>query len=379
MKKIKLLHIAQSAGYGVSVYVVSLIKTIDSNAYEQYLLGSEYYNSERFSKIVNGLRIIKMYRNISLNDFSTILKCRTIIKELAPDIVYCHSAKAGIYGRLACVGTRIKVVYNPHGWAFNMNCSPLKKMIYRCVEVILSIMTDKIICISDYELSSTPQYIPSSKLVVIKNGIDVSLCNISLASNYLTKEMLGIPTDAFVIGIIARISIQKGQDMLIDIAVMLKEKIPNAFFLIVGGKSDDVPIEEMIEERELQNSFLITGEVDNAINYASLFDVAVLTSRWEGFGLVLLEYMVAGKPIVAFKVDAIPEVIIDGYNGLLVKVNDLSAFAQAIFFLYKNKNLRRKLVINGRDWVRKSFDVARVAKEHERIFVRLCKDLHVEL
>lgn len=378
MKKIRLLHIAQSAGYGVSVYVESLMKSIDTNAYEQYLLGSEYYNSERFSKIVNGLNTIKMCRDISFNDFSTILKCRTIIKELTPDIVYCHSAKAGIYGRLACVGMKIKVVYNPHGWAFNMNCSPLKKMIYRCVEVVFSIITDKVICISDYELGSTPQYIPSSKLVVIKNGIDVSRCSVSLASNYLTKEMLGIPTDAFVIGIIARISIQKGQDMLVDIAVKLKKKIPNAFFLIVGGKSDDVPIEEMIEERGLQNSFLITGEVDNAINYASLFDVAVLTSRWEGFGLVLLEYMVADKPIVAFKVDAIPEIIIDGYNGLLVKANDLLAFAQAIFFLYDDKELRHKLVINGRDWAKKYFDMTRVAEEHERIFVRLYEDLHIE-
>lgn len=379
MKKIKLLHIAQSAGYGVSIYVESLIKSIDSNTYEQYLLGSEYYDSERFSKIVNGLVTIEMARNISLNDISTILKCRIIIKELAPDIVYCHSAKAGIYGRLACVGTKIKVVYNPHGWAFNMNCSPLKKMIYRCVEVIFSIMTDKVICISDYELGSTPKYIPSSKLIVIKNGIDVSQCNISLTSNCLTKEMLGIPTDSFVIGIIARISIQKGQDMLVDIAGVLKEKIPNAFFLIVGGKSDDIPIEEIIEERGLKNSFLITGEVDNAINYASLFDVAVLTSRWEGFGLVLLEYMVADKPIIAFDVDAIPEIIIDGYNGLLVKANDLPAFAQAISILYDDKELRHKLVINGRDWVRKSFDVTRVAKEHERVFVRLHEDLHIEL
>lgn len=372
MKKIKLLHIAQSAGYGVSAYVESLIKNIDTNVYEQYLLGSKYYDSERFYRIVNRLITIKMDRNISFYDFSTILRCRVVIKELSPDIVYCHSAKAGIYGRLACVGTRTKVVYNPHGWSFNMKCSPLKKMIYRCVEAALAITTNKIVCISDHEFNSTPRYIPSSKLVVIKNGIDVSQCNISLTKNNLTREMVGIPASAFVIGIIARISIQKGQDMLIDIAGILKEKIPNAFFLNVGGKSDDIPIEKMIEERGLHNCFFITGEVDNAINYASLFDVAVLTSRWEGFGLVLLEYMVAGKPIVAFKVDAIPEIIIDGYNGLLVKNKDLTAFAKAIFLLYKNNDLKHKLVINGRTLVQEAFDVGRVAKEHERMLADLC-------
>ena len=55
MNKIRLLHIAQSAGYGVTIYVESLIKSLDSNMYEQYLLGSEYYNSDRFSSIVKKL------------------------------------------------------------------------------------------------------------------------------------------------------------------------------------------------------------------------------------------------------------------------------------------------------------------------------------
>lgn len=340
--------------------------------YDQYLLGSEYYDSERFRKIVRELVTIKMDRNISLNDFSTIMKCRWIIKELAPDIVYCHSAKAGIYGRLACIGTKVKVVYNPHGWAFNMKCSLLKKIVYRCVEAMFAMVTDRIVCISDYELKSTPRYILSSKLVVIKNGINVSGCSDSLVYSKLTRKMLGIPADAFVVGLIARISIQKGQDMLVDIAAIVKKRIPNAYFLIVGGKSDDIPIERMIFEKGLSNSFLITGEVNNTINYAALFDVAVLTSRWEGFGLVLLEYMVADKPIVSFKVDAIPEIIIDGYNGLLVNINDLIAFADAISLLYNSDELKQKLVMNGKSWVKDFFDVVRVAKEHENIFVGLC-------
>lgn len=372
MNKIRLLHIAQSAGYGVTIYVESLIKSIDSSMYEQYLLGSEYYDSERFSSIVSKLITIKMDRNISFGDFFTILKCREIVKELTPDIVYCHSAKAGIYGRVACIGTKTKVVYNPHGWSFNMKCSLLKKIFYKYIEAVFTMMTNRIICISDYEYNSTPWYIPSSKLVVIKNGININQCYASLAVDKLTRKVVGIPEDAFVIGIIARISIQKGQDMLVDIATIVKQKIPNVFFLIVGGKSDDIPIEKMIDNNGLSNNFLITGEVDNAIKYASLFDVAVLTSRWEGFGLVLLEYMVAGKPIVTFKVDAIPEIIIDRYNGLLVTSNDLIAFADAICLLYNNDELKQKLLVNGQSRVAELFNIERVADEHENIFAKLC-------
>ncbi|MFR1552307.1 MAG: glycosyltransferase family 4 protein [Bacteroides xylanisolvens] len=372
MDKIRLLHIAQSAGYGVTMYVESLIKSLDSNMYEQYLLGSEYYNSDRFSSIVNKLITIKMDRNISFSDYFTILKCRKIIKEFTPDIVYCHSAKAGIYGRLACVGTKTKVVYNPHGWSFNMRCSLLKRILYKYIEAIFAIITDKIVCISDYEFNSTPWCIPSSKLVVIKNGINVEQCYASLTVEKITRGALDIPENAFVVGIIARISIQKGQDMLVDIATILKQKIPNVFFLIVGGKSDDIPIEKMIDDKGVSNNFFITGEVDNAIEYASLFDVAVLTSRWEGFGLVLLEYMLANKPIVAFEVDAIPEIIINRYNGLLVPSNDLTAFADAIYSLYNDDKLKQELMMNGKLRVNALFNIKRVADEHEKNFAKLC-------
>ena len=188
----------------------------------------------------------------------------------------------------------------------------------------------------------------------------------------ITRGALDIPENAFVVGIIARISIQKGQDMLVDIATILKQKIPNVFFLIVGGKSDDIPIEKMIDDKGLSSNFFITGEVDNAIEYASLFDVAVLTSRWEGFGLVLLEYMLANKPIVAFEVDAIPEIIINRYNGLLVPSNDLTAFADAIYSLYNDDKLKQELMMNGKLRVNALFNIKRVADEHEKNFAKLC-------
>ena len=235
-----------------------------------------------------------------------------------------------------------------------MRCSLLKRILYKYIEVIFAIITDKIVCISDYEFNSTPWCIPSSKLVVIKNGINVEQCYASLTVEKITRGALDIPENAFVVGIIARISIQKGQDMLVDIATILKQKIPNVFFLIVGGKSDDIP------------------EVDNAIEYASLFDVAVLTSRWEGFGLVLLEYMLANKPIVAFEVDAIPEIIINRYNGLLVPSNDLTAFADAIYSLYNDDKLKQELMMNGKLRVNALFNIKRVADEHEKNFAKLC-------
>lgn len=367
----KILHISQSAGYGVTIYVETLIKGLTQSNLHQDLLGSQYYNKPIFQQIVDKLITIPMDREITIKDLSTVLQCRKIIKQEQPDIIYCHSAKAGIYGRLACIGTNIKVIYNPHGWSFNMHCSKLKRLFYKTIEILFSYITDKIICISEYERNSTPILIPKDKLVVIRNGINIEENKKLLEQNPITRNNIGIPSDAYVIGIVARISIQKGQDIFVRIAKEIKQNINNAYFIIVGGKSDDLPIEELIKENGLENSFLITGEVTNAIQYVSLFDVAVLTSRWEGFGLVLPEYMVARKPIVAYSVDAIPEIIKNNVNGILVTPESITEFANAIYKIYSQPKLAQSFIKNASRTVVKEFDIKRVINEHKNLFKQL--------
>lgn len=371
MKKIKILHLAQSAGYGVTVYVESLIKGLDKNKFEQILLGSDYYNTEHYRNLVDKLITIRMDRNITRNDINTILQCRKIIKKEKPDIVYCHSAKAGIYGRVACMGTMCKVVYNPHGWSFNMKCSGLKKSFYKSIEIIFALITNKIITISDYERTTTPWLISRKKVQTILNGIDIGSCKKILEASDLTRVKVGIPENKFVVGLVARISIQKGQDLLVDVARRVKDAIPNAFFVIVGDKSDNVPIEQLIASRNLQDDFLITGEVSDAIRYAALFDVAVLTSRWEGFGLVIPEYMIAQKPIVAFAVDAIPELIKHGETGVLIEKENTKEMAEAIIDLYNRPQIIDSLEKKAYQTAIERFTLERVVKEHEIVFEKI--------
>ena len=369
----KILHLAQSAGYGVTVYIRSVIIELAKNNYEQILLGSDYYDNEQFRQIVNKLIIVPMDRNITKNDIKTIAQCRNIISEEKPDIVYCHSAKAGIYGRIACIGNNIKVVYNPHGWAFNMHCSTYKRLFYKIVEIVFSLFTDKIIAISQFEKNSTPCLIPSKKVMNIVNGIDIEEDLHILTESKLTRKEIGISENKFVIGLLARISIQKGQDLLVKAALKIVQHIPNACFLLVGGKSDNIDIEKMIDSAGLHDYFIITGEVNNAIRYAKLFDIAVLTSRWEGFGLVLPEYMLAERAIVSFDVDAVREIIDDGINGILVKPEDTDALAEAIVYLYNNRDKMQTMGLSGKKKAMSNFDIKRVCNEHKLLFSQLTK------
>jgi glycosyltransferase involved in cell wall biosynthesis len=121
----------------------------------------------------------------------------------------------------------------------------------------------------------------------------------------------------------------------------------------------------------IANYLTITGWVDNPLAYANLFDQAVLLSRWEGFGLVLAEFMKLGKPIVATAVDAIPDLITDYENGLLVEMDHPDKVAEAVYNIYRDNQLKNALVENGEMRANALFNVSRVAKEHERLFERL--------
>ena len=126
--------------------------------------------------------------------------------------------------------------------------------------------------------------------------------------------------------------------------------------------------------KNLRNIFLKNngGYQDKAdlMSYVELFDVGCLLSRWEGFGLALPEYMMAGKPIVATSVDAIPNIIKDGENGLLVNVDDYQMACDKVLKIWEDEKLKKMLIDNGIHTVNSRFDARRMGKEHEEMFSR---------
>ena len=368
---IRVLHIAEAPG-GVERYLVTLLTKLKRYPeFEHILVCSTTFDSGKFEGLVSDIEAIdSMHNAISFSsDSKAVMAVRKAIKKYHPDIVYCHSSKAGAIGRMADVGIKNTLIYNAHGWSFNMKGASQKKIkLYEIVEKMLAPMTDKIVCISEYEKKSALEHgiCKEDKLVVINNGIDFEEFK---SLHPKTRKELNIPEDAFVIGTIGRLTTQKAPDVFVKMAKIVKEKIPNAFFLMVGDDIGDGKFrgetEEKIKSAGLDGSFFITGWVDDPIDYEGLFDVAVLLSRWEGFGLVLPEYMYMGKPIVATKADAIPYVV--GDAGLLVDIDDYKMAAESVIRLYEDKGLREQLINKGKERV-KLFDAQRTADEHAELF-----------
>ena len=368
-KKIRVLHVAEAAG-GVERYLETLFK-YSKDQVENILVCSQNYDYKKFKTLADRVIVLRMAHDIEpSSDIKVERTLRRIIKQLKPDIVYAHSSKAGAFARIADLGLNNKVIYNPHGWAFNMQQSAKKKEMYKWVEKISAHFCDKIVCISDAEKESAlrEKICKPSKLQVIYNGIDLEEIE---KTTPMSRAQLGIPEDAFVVGMVGRLSKQKAPDTFVKSAKLIKEKIPNAFFLMVGDGELRDQVESLINQYDLGSSFLITGWVDNPTAYMKIMDVGMLLSRWEGFGLVLPEYMACGVPIIATNVDAIPNIVKDGVNGMLINKDSFVGVQKVCTGLKNDTELKGRIIASAKSMVRNKFGAKRVAKES----IGLYKDL----
>lgn len=366
-KRIKVLHVAECIG-GVDRYLHSLLKYIDHEKFESIMVLSKLYEGKGYEQLADHVEILDIPHGMGAKTFLSAIDIRKIIRKYNPDVVFAHSSIAGAVTRLACIGLKCKVIYNPHGWSFNMQGK--KQMVFIALEKLMAPFCDAIVCISDAEKKSALErrICKKDKLHVIYNGIDFE----EYKDSHAIRAELEIPEDAFVVGMVGRIAKQKAPDVFVKMAAEVSKKIDDAFFVIVGDIVEgDIEEKKYIEQLAKQSGIRlkITGWVDNPLDYVKQFDVACLLSRWEGFGLAIPEYMLCEKPIVATRVDAIPYLIKDGYNGLLVDVDDYQSAANAVYRL-KDEELKQELVSNGVKVLRKKFDARRMVTELTNLFER---------
>lgn len=244
----------------------------------------------------------------------------------------------------------------------------LKSMIYLCLEKILSPCTDKIVCISKAEKASAKRehIAKDDKLALIPNGIDVSAVKNAVAKS---RSELGIAEDAFVVGMIGRLSPQKAPDVFIRAAKLIHDEIPSSAFIIVGSGEEEEEVKAFAKENGLE--LIVTGWTDEPYSYLKVFDVAMLLSRWEGFGLAVVEYMAAEKNVVATKIDAIPTLVDDGVDGLLVEMDNPKDAAEKVLWLYRHPKEAAEMKSKALKKVIENYDISRVVDQHVEMFEEL--------
>jgi glycosyltransferase involved in cell wall biosynthesis len=188
--------------------------------------------------------------------------------------------------------------------------------------------------------------IEKKKTTVIYSGIDSERFSIEREPNLKQQSPWHNTFNVIYVG---RADERKGIKLLIDAASTLTSKHQNVRFFLVGP--DTEKYSSHIIEKNLQKFFILAGKVsqETLTKYYLISDIFVLPSLYEGFGLVVLEAFAAGKPVIAFNIASLPELIENGKNGFLVNAFNSEKFAASIETLIKNHSLLKKMSSHAKE------------------------------
>jgi glycosyltransferase involved in cell wall biosynthesis len=276
-------------------------------------------------------------------DISLIFAIRKHIKTHNIDILHCHQYTPWVYGVLAALGTKSKVIFTEHGRFYPDFSSWKRKMI----NPWLCKITQHITAISKATKQALVEYenIPENKIGVIYNGIMPLAVNSAEVANI--REELGIEKGTFVFGTVARLDPIKNHKMMLKAFKLVKEQHSNVVLIIVGDGDEKQHIMASIKSLNLQNDVLLTGYKTNPTAYLAMFDVFLLSSLSEGTSMTLLESMSISKPCVVTDAGGNKEIIINNENGYVSANDDAQAFAGSMVKLFTNQKLREKMSVQS--------------------------------
>ncbi|MBD3410853.1 MAG: glycosyltransferase [Ignavibacteriales bacterium] len=218
-------------------------------------------------------------------------------------------------------------------------------------------------------LASAP-WLEPERVTTIHNGIDVAKFERAAPLDFRSR---GVPENARVVGFLGRLCEQKGVDVLIEAFARVAEKRADVVLALAGEGEMEALVRERARAGGVEERVLFLGFLDDPAPFLKAIDLFVLSSRWEGFGIVLAEAMAAGKPCVTTDAGSVVEIVEDKTTGLVVPPEDPDALARAMERLIDDGVLAKRMGDAGARRVREKFTVERMGDDYERLFYRIAK------
>jgi glycosyltransferase involved in cell wall biosynthesis len=298
-------------------------------------------------------------RPLSARDVLGLLELTRLVRRLRPDVVHASSSKAGALGRVAAylAGVRVRV-FTVHGWAFAAVRGPRSRL-YRLADRTLRPLTTVTICVSERErtLGLAARTCDAERTVVIRTGIDAG-----------PRPHARPDSEPPTIVSVGRLQAPKDTVTLLHALASLPSGFGTA--LLVGEGPERPGAEALIRRLGLAHSVSLLGDREDVPQLLAASQVFVLSTRSEGLPVSILEAMAAGLPVVATGVGGVPELVVDGETGLLVRPGDPAALAAALRRLLEDPELRRKLGAAGRARVGTHFTLDSFHEAHVAVYRR---------
>ncbi|HTX87207.1 MAG TPA: glycosyltransferase [Candidatus Nanoarchaeia archaeon] len=354
MARIKILQIIPTLnGAGAERLVVDLAKFLDREKFAVAVIclkaGGAW--TEELARAKIPVQIVNRGNYPIVFDFFRLVK---IIKQAAPDIVHTHLFGADIYGRLAAKLAGVKkIISTEHNLNYSEGAG--KRFLKKKTAILAAVIVAVSESVKKYLIER--EGVPAGKIRVIYNGVDIEKFRYN-ERKYEQKSA------GLVIGSIGRLEPQKDFPTLIKAMAEIK----GAECRIIGAGGERKKLARLIAELSLADKVKLLGWQKDTSTFLKQTDIFVLPSRWEGFGIVILEAGLSGLPVIGSRVDGIAEIIADGQDGLLFEPGNSAELARKIKSLQADPALRERLGKNLQDKILEKFSIEKMVKQYEDLY-----------
>lgn len=311
------------------------------------------------------------------------LRVSKIIKEFKPDIIHIHhpfvlSMPAIMYAEKLGIPKILTIHTQYERYAYYV--SPVPQIITNeAIRMIVSSLASKVDVIttpSESMKKLISRYNIKKEIVVIPNAIDLNVFQEKDEKQCKKiREQLGLTREDVILLYVGRISFEKNIEKIIKSLALIKEKgINKAKLVLVGEGTSLKQLKGIVKSSGLQEHVKFVGAVNSEIvkSYYQISDLFTFTSTSETFGMVIIEAMASGLPVLAVKAPGAVDIITDGFDGLLVK-DDISEFAISLELLIKNEDVRKRLS-RGALYSAQRYSIDNISDQMLNLYQRLMQE-----
>ncbi len=299
------------------------------------------------------------------HDAAAFFELRAAFKELRPDLVSTHSAKAGWLAPLAAAPLGIPCMQTTHGWSFTTGVPPFAARCYSWIERIGVLSADRVIAVCDYDRQLALQYhvAPAEKVTTVHNGMpDVA--------PELRTSAENAPAPVRLI-MVARFETQKDHGTLLRALAGLRGR--SWVLDLIGDGPGRAQVAALAQQLGIADRVYFLGARNDVAEQLAHSQVFLLISRWEGFPRSILEAMRAGLPVMASDVGGVRESVVEGVTGFLIPPGDVNALRARLELLLEFPALRRRLGRAGRARYEEQFTFDHMFERTARMYGELSR------
>jgi len=367
MKPVRVMQITHDLAIGgLQQVVVSICRNIDRDRFSISVLCLREKGELAPELEEMGIPVFLLPRKRYGTDYFSFLKVASLLRRERTEVIHTHNKQPFIDGTLGGMMARSRtIVHTDHGRTF-----PDKRR-YLFAEWVMSHFVYKIAAVSDKTGEDLVRYekIGRKKIVTVPNGVDQRLFEVPIDPE-TKKEEIGIRERYPILGIGARLVEVKGIEYLLGAVSELRRRYPRALLVIAGTGPWEKRLKDVARELGIEDHVAFLGARRDMHELLRVFDLYVLPSLSEGMPLALLEAMAAGCPVVATNVGGVPDIIIDGYNGMLVEPRNKDALAKAIRDMMDDDEKRNRFRERGRLLYERNYSAAAMTRRYERLYLR---------